>query len=103
MKLLLKTLGLWLLLVVTQHGAVVHELSDASRVGLVGVQVDGGDSVVAPCALCPAFAQVVTPAFSHTFEVPPPARADILRSREPLFAAIVASVPAPRSRGPPTI
>jgi hypothetical protein len=103
MKHLLKILGLWLVLIVTQHGAVVHELGDAARVNLAGLQVDGADRAGAPCALCPAFAQVVTPAFSHSFHVPALVRAAIPRDREPLFAAIVASIPTPRSRGPPTI
>lgn len=103
MKHFLKILGLSLLLIVTQHGAVVHELGDAARVNLAGLQVDGGDRSGAPCALCPAFAQVVTPAFSHTLHVPPLARAAVPHDRETLFAAIIASVPAPRSRGPPTI
>lgn len=103
MKHVLKILGLWLILIVTQHGAVVHELGDAARVNLAGLQVDGADRAGAPCALCPAFAQVVTPAFSHTFHVPSLVRAAISRDREPLFAAVVAALPAPRSRGPPTI
>lgn len=103
MKHLVKILGLWLVLIVTQHGAVVHELGDAARVSHAALEFDGADRAGAPCALCPAFAQVVTPAFSHTFYVPPLVRAAIPRDREPVFAAIVASVPAPRSRGPPAI
>jgi len=103
MKNFLKIIGLWLILIVTQHGAVVHELGDAARVTLAGLQIDGADRAGAPCALCPSFAQVVTPAFSYAFHVPPLARAAIPRDREPLFAAVVASIPAARSRGPPTI
>jgi len=102
MKHLVNILGLWLLLIVTQHGAVVHELDDAARVGFAGLQVDDGDGARAPCALCPAFAQVVTPAFSHTFPAPVLLRAPIERSREPLVASIMACSPTPRSRGPPT-
>jgi hypothetical protein len=103
MKHLLKTIGLLLLLIVTQHGAVVHELGDAARANQAGLQVDGRDGAGAPCPLCPSFAQVVTPAFSHSFHFPRLVRASIERSREPSVVAIVASVPTPRSRGPPTI
>ena len=54
------------------------------------------------CALCPAFAQVVTPAFSHSFHIPVLLRAALDRGADPLFVAVDAAVPTPRSRGPPS-
>jgi hypothetical protein len=127
MRNLLKSLGLLLLLITAQQGAVVHELShhvaansggftsaDAlARPGEFSTSVDvnstdvrSASSVVAAdanCALCPAFAQVLTPAFTHSFQVPLLARADVQRSRAPQYAAIEIAVPTPRSRGPPSL
>jgi hypothetical protein len=51
--------------------------------------------------LCPAFAQAASPAFSHSFFNPHLARAEIERTAESRFATAEASVPTPRSRGPP--
>ncbi len=103
MRQVFKTLGLLLLLMVAQQGAVVHELShvvDAEHVGL-RVQTDTGADKA--CALCPAFAQVVTPAFSHSFHIPVLVRLALDPLSEPQYAAIDAAVPRPRSRGPPSL
>lgn len=99
MKHVVKLLGLLLLLVVAQQGAVVHELS----------HVSGGNSALnvsssvfdSSCAQCPAFAQVVSPAFSHSFYVPSLIRTAYEVSAEPIFAAVDIAVPRPRNRGPP--
>lgn len=101
MRQLFKSLGLLLLLMVAQQGAVVHELSHVSGAsnGELRVQSDGAADTT--CALCPAFAQVVTPAFSHSFHIPPLVRFALERVTEPRYAAIDAAVPRPRSRGPP--
>ena len=103
MRHVFKALGLWLLLIVAQQGAVVHDLSHFSRVSDAGSRVDSQTAADAACALCPAFAQVVTPAFSHAFYVPPLVRAAPERISEPNYSAIDAAVPQPRSRGPPTL
>ena len=95
-----KALCLVLLLVAAQQGAVVHELSHAVGVGTTELKAAPGESG-APCALCPAFAQVVTPAFSHSFQLPLLVRAAPELSAEPLYLAADDAVPAPRSRGPP--
>lgn len=103
MRQVFKSLGLLLLLMVAQQGAVVHELShvvDADHVGL-RAQTDAG--VDKSCALCPAFAQVVTPAFSHSFHIPFLVRLVLDPVSEPQYAAIDAAVPRPRSRGPPSL
>ena len=103
MRHVLKALGLWLLLIVAQQGAVVHDLSHFSRVTHAESRVDSQTAADAACALCPAFAQVVTPAFSHAFHVPPLGPAVPERILEPRHSAITAAVPQPRSRGPPTL
>src|ERR1700733_2976036 len=69
MSKLLKALGLFLLLLLAQQGAVQHELSHFSTFNVAGISAAPGDSTQAPCALCPAFAQVVTPAFSHSLNI----------------------------------
>jgi hypothetical protein len=134
MRNLLKALGLLLLLITAQQGAVVHELSHYAAAGYGGAAASGevsgsvavsrsGDAnkadassadassasvavadVVADthCALCPAFAQVLTPAFSHAFHVPLLDRADVQRSPDPRVDAIESAALTPRSRGPPS-
>ena len=70
MRQVIKTLGLLLLLMVAQQGAVVHELSHVSDADHVGLRAQTDAGADKTCALCPAFAQVVTPAFSHSFHIP---------------------------------
>lgn len=104
MKQVFKALGLLLLLMVAQQGAMVHELSHVSSANNVELLVQsGGTADDATCALCPAFAQVVTPAFSHSFHIPLLVRFAPERVTEPRYAAIDAAVPRPRSRGPPSL
>jgi hypothetical protein len=100
MRPVLKVLGLLLLLTMAQQGAVVHELSHVFGSGNAETKIDaaGADST---CALCPAFAQATTPAFSHSFHVPVFFRAATERSTILRIAAIDAAVPRARSRGPP--
>jgi hypothetical protein len=102
MRNLYKALGLLLLLLWAQQGAVDHELSHFSSAGQAELRVDVGGAVDAQCALCPAFAQVVTPAFSHSFHIPTLIRAAAQLLPEPRFAPVNAAVPQPRSRGPPS-
>jgi hypothetical protein len=97
---LLKALGLFLLLLLAQQGAVQHELSHFSSFNVAAVNATPGDSQ-APCALCPAFAQVVTPAFSHSIHIPERAVFALRLTAERQNSAIDARGPQPRSRGPP--
>jgi hypothetical protein len=92
-----------LLLVMAQQGAVVHELSHFSGLGSARLHVHSSGGVAEnTCSECPAFAQVVTPAFSHSIQVPPLGRAEAERSPEPLYARHTALGFTPRSRGPPS-
>jgi hypothetical protein len=101
MKNTYKALGLLLLLMTAQQGAVNHELSHFSNAGRVELRVNAGGVVDTTCALCPAFAQVVTPAFSHSIHIPLLARTTSQLLIEPRCAAVARAVPRPRSRGPP--
>jgi len=100
MRHVIKCLSLLLLLMAAQQGAVVHELSHVS--GISGPELHLAGSVAdSTCALCPAFAQVSTPAFSHSFHIPVLVRIALERSAEPHSAVIDTAAPRPRSRGPP--
>jgi hypothetical protein len=98
-----KALGLLLLLLMAQQGAVDHELSHVSPTDQAELRIDASRLADATCALCAAFAQVVTPTFSHTFDIPSLARATPQLTPEPRFVAVNAAVPRPRSRGPPSL
>jgi hypothetical protein len=103
MRQVFKVLGLLLLLMVAQQGAVVHELSHVSGANHVDLRAQSDGAADKTCALCPAFAQVVTPAFSHSFHIPLLVRFSLEPVSEPQYAAIDAAVPRPRSRGPPSL
>jgi len=100
MRHVVKLLSLLLLLITAQQGAVVHELGHVSRANRIDVKVASAVTDTT-CALCPAFAQVNTPAFSHSFHIPLLVRTALTLSAEPLYAVIDTAVPSPRSRGPP--
>ena len=92
---------LWLLLITAQQGAVVHELSHFFTSDVAASHLEGDGSADRTCALCPVFAQVSTPAFSHAFQIPPLVRAEAERFAELTLQEVKAEVPTPRSRGPP--
>jgi hypothetical protein len=92
-----------LLLLGAQQAAVVHELSHVTGWSGEAARVEAGTAADTSCALCPVFAQVVTPAFSHSFHIPPLGRAFPEQVSEPRYWAIDATVPRPRSRGPPSL
>jgi hypothetical protein len=98
---LYRVLCLVLLVIAAQHGAVVHEISHLSGAPGTKVAVESG-AIDGSCALCPAFAQVVSPAFSHSFSLPPLVRAELERSPEPRLETIGTPVLTPRNRGPPS-
>ena len=99
-----KALGLLLLLLMAQQGAVDHELSHLSPTDQQArLGIDAGGVADTTCALCAAFAQVVTPTFSHAFTLPPLVRTASQLIPDRRFAAVNAAVPRPRSRGPPSL
>jgi hypothetical protein len=95
-------LGLLLLLLLAQQGAVDHELSHLSPTDQAGLRIDAGGVADAACAMCAAFAQAVSPTFSHAFNIPPLVRTTSQLIPEPRSVAVNAAVPRPRSRGPPS-
>jgi len=98
---LCQALCLLVLLIAGQQGAIVHELGHLSGVHASDLRADPGETSEPNCALCPSFAQVATPAFSHSFVLPLLLRAEITRGAEPSIEAADAARPTPRSRGPP--
>ena len=102
MRQVFKALGLLMLLMVAQQGAVVHELSHVTGVRSEVLRAQSGGVEDTTCALCPAFAQVVTPAFSHSFHIPLLVRFALELISEPRYLTIDVAVPRPRSRGPPS-
>ncbi|HVB64913.1 MAG TPA: DUF2946 family protein, partial [Nitrolancea sp.] len=103
MRPLLKPIGLLLLLLIlTQQGAVVHELGHLIGADRTQPQADAGTSADATCPLCAEFARVVTPAFSYAFQIPRLVLAEPELGDELRHTAIDATVPGQRSRGPPS-
>jgi hypothetical protein len=98
-----KALSLLLLLLTAQQGAVNHELSHFSPADQADLRIDTGGVADAPCALCAVFAQVVTPTFGHSFNIPLLVRTTSQVVSELRFVAVDAAVPRPRSRGPPVL
>ena len=95
-----QVLSLFLLLLIAQQGAFVHELSHLS--GADPDHVHAGGTADTHCGLCPAFAQATAPAFGHSFHMPVLVRTALQLIPEPQFAGVDAAVPPPRSRGPPS-
>lgn len=92
-----------LLLIAGQQGARIHELGhipgahgDASEVASLHASEAG-------CALCPLYALASSPAFGHSFVLPALVPASPQRARVLPVAAADAAIPAPRSRGPPSL
>jgi hypothetical protein len=100
-KHLYQALCLVLLLIAGQQGAVVHELGHLSEARASVLSAAAGHSGESTCPLCPAVAQLATPAFSHSFVDPLLLCLGLERSAEPRFATVDAAIPTPRSRGPP--
>jgi hypothetical protein len=98
-----KALGLLLLLLTAQQGAVNHELSHFSNAGRLEMRVNVAGVVDTTCTLCPAFAQAATAAFSHSLQIPLLARVASQLIPEPRHAVVDSAVPRPRSRGPPSL
>lgn len=97
----LEAVCLVLLLIAGQQGAVAHELGHLSATQCIELSTAPGDSLEPACRLCPSFAQVATPAFSHSWVMPPRVRAAFERRPETPLTTATTAIPTPRSRGPP--
>jgi len=92
-----------LLLVLVQHGAVLHALSHLSHgehTSGVTLRAEPQSLERGPCLTCEAFAQIANPAAAGAAVVAV-CPAALLPTRDPCYAIIGADTPAPRSRGPP--
>jgi hypothetical protein len=96
------SLGLALLLLTAQLGAVLHEVSHICRVSTnVREQVHADTYLEKSCDLCIAFSQVANPS-GNTIDVAQFEPSSCAAGSVVPCAAIPADVPAPRSRGPPS-
>lgn len=94
-----------LLLLLAQHGALLHELSHFSHDTHSAGATVGQDSRPLEsglCLTCEAFSQVTNPATTGAAHVPlcPPA---LIPSPDPCVGVVMAHAPTPRSRGPPQV
>lgn len=94
-----------LLLLIAQHGALLHELSHHTHGTQTGgaTLTRGGQALEnGLCLTCEAFSQVTNPATAGVAHVPlsPP---PVIRSPDPSYAVVAANAPTPRSRGPPQV
>lgn len=96
------SLGLALLLLLAQHGAVLHEVSHICRVGTnIDAQMHADTFLEKTCDLCYAFSQVANPAGNSVAGIQlEPASCTAAPGNS---AALIAThAPTPRSRGPPS-
>jgi hypothetical protein len=89
-----------LLLVLAQHGALLHgigHLSHGDRATGATIEALAEGS---QCPACAAFAQVTNPAAAavDSLAIRP---AGLLPTPDPRYAIVAADAPTPRSRGPP--
>src|SRR5437660_1516665 len=91
--------SLLMLLILAHQGAVVHQLSHCPQAGHPDLQASLAKAADtdAACALCPAFAQAATPAFSHAFVLPTLLRVSAERRADRLFSRVTLPVPLTRS------
>jgi hypothetical protein len=92
-----------LVLLLTQQGGVLHELSHVYYAAQdSGAHLSGGQQLpdMEHCPLCRSFAQVGTSicGFNHSLDLPPAAQ---LRVPDRVYSIIGAKAPTARSRGPP--
>jgi len=102
MRKLYISLGLALLLLTAQTGAVLHHVSHICRVSTnVQPQVHADTALEKMCDLCVAYSQLANP-FGSSVDVahfePSSCAAGLLR----LCAVNAVDAPTPRSRGPPS-
>ena len=94
-----------LLLVLIQHGAVLHGLShlrhsEAGSGATVRAELQALDA--GACLTCEAYAQIVNPV-AVSGGSPAVCPAALLPTPEPCCSITAADVPTPRNRGPPQV
>jgi hypothetical protein len=91
-----------LLLVLAQHGALLHELGHLEHAPTAGTTLkeSGQPLESALCLTCQAFSQVTNPATAGAPHLPL-APAALIRTPDPHYSIVAANAPTPRSRGPP--
>jgi len=93
-----------LLLLLAQHGAVLHELSHLDHSHATGTVLRERAQPLESglCLTCEAFSQVTNPATAAALHVPL-APAALIPGPDPLYSIVAANAPTPRSRGPPQV
>jgi hypothetical protein len=94
-----------LLLLLAQHGALLHELSHyghSRQTSGTTVREDGRGLESGLCLTCEAYSQVTNPATAGVVHVPL-SPAALIPIPEPRLVVVAANAPTPRSRGPPQV
>jgi len=93
-----------LLLLLAQHGAVLHELSHLDHAHTTGTTLheDAQRLESGLCLTCEAFSQVTNPATAAALHLPL-APATLIPGPDPRYSVVAANAPRPRSRGPPQV
>jgi hypothetical protein len=92
-----------LLLLIAQHGAVLHELSHLSHsTSAHGTVLNQVEQLVenGTCPTCQAYSQIANPATATAVALTI-YRPVLLAALEPSHTIVSTDVPTPRSRGPP--
>ena len=99
-----------LLLVLAQHGVLLHQLGHLGHAGSAGGATSAGTTLFAdlqaldngPCLTCEAFAQIANQVAAHAAVIDscsPP----LLTPPELRYSLTDCDAPTPRSRGPPQV
>ena len=91
------------LLVLVQHGALLHELghlTPGSHEAGQALRAELQPGSPAACASCEAYAQLANPA-AGSAPIAPVGRQGYLTTAAPPFTILLADSPTPRNRGPP--
>jgi len=103
-----------LLLILAQHGALLHQLGHFSRhadwAGGTAGAISSATTLVAdlqaldggPCLTCEAFAQIANPAAPHAAAIDA-SPAAVPAPPAPCYSVAACDTPTPRSRGPPQV
>jgi hypothetical protein len=97
------SIGISLLLLLAQQGAVLHEMTHMVRVGgHAEARLQADTLLEKTCELCLAYSQVANPA-GNSVQVAQFEPSACAAGSNPPCAVTPAAVPTPRSRGPPAL